>query len=152
MLLDMADSIEIELKRMPAAQLKPDLIQPAINMLRASLNYGALCYPPEWFNDDDNFSLVLNMTLYLQRVLVRDIGRLNAALQKNVLDLRGWKPFGPSRIMLVLCNAALSAYHPTALTCHPHMPPTRTTSRARTIHSCWGLPAAPCQHSTYAMS
>ena len=101
MLLDMADGIEIDLKRMPPDVLKPDLVQPAIKMLRASLDYGALCYPPEWFNDDDNFSLVLNMTLYLQRVLVRDIERLYAALQKPVLDLRGWKPLGPSRIMML---------------------------------------------------
>jgi hypothetical protein len=99
MLLDMKEGIIIEIKR--SGILRAELVAPAIAILDKSLELGALSYAPEWFNDDDNFSLVLNMTLYLQRVLVRDIDMLNAALNKPKLDLQDWPPLGPSRIMLL---------------------------------------------------
>ena len=62
---------------------------------------GAYTYPPEWFNNDDNFSQVLNETLYLQRILVSEIRRLESALDKPELNLRGWKARGPARVVLL---------------------------------------------------
>ena len=40
-------------------------------------------------------------TLYLQRTLVNEIGRLKHAIDKSELDLHGWKARGPARIMLL---------------------------------------------------
>lgn len=58
-------------------------------------------FPPEWFNNDDNFAKVMQETLYLQRTLVNEIRHLRAAIDKSELNLRGWKARGPARIMLL---------------------------------------------------
>ena len=48
----------------------------ALRILRRALTYGALAMSPEWFNDDDNFSQVLNEVLCaLLRPLPRSLLR-----------------------------------------------------------------------------
>merc|ERR1719408_935000 len=47
MLMDMAKGIELE-------------IRDALVELRNALKYGALSQSPEWYNNDDNFSKVMN--------------------------------------------------------------------------------------------
>jgi len=101
MLMDMAAGIELEIRRSPEDVLSADLIPPAVKMLEQALKAGALDHPTEWFNDDDNFSRVLQETLYLQRALIADVSRLHAALEKPRIDLRGWRRLGPSRVMLL---------------------------------------------------
>jgi len=70
-------------------------------LLRKALEYGAYTYPPEWFNNDDNFAKVMQETLYLQRTLINEVNGLKAAIDKPELHLRGWKARGPARIMLL---------------------------------------------------
>ena len=63
MLMDMAHGIELDLREMlPEAQI--DL---ALRILRRALAYGAYSYSPEWFNNDDNFLLAVDMTLQVSR-------------------------------------------------------------------------------------
>jgi len=73
----------------------------ALRILRRALAYGALSQTPDWFNDDDNFSQVLNEVLYLQRLLTNEARRLDAALDKPELSLKGWTARGPARMMLI---------------------------------------------------
>ena len=40
-------------------------------------------------------------TLYLQRLLVNEVDKLSAAMEKSELVLREWKARGPARIMLL---------------------------------------------------
>ena len=75
------------------------LIGPAIAVLQNALRYGALSQSPEWYNNDDNFAKVMNETLYLQRTIVTEIGRLHAAMDKPELTLKGWKATGPARVI-----------------------------------------------------
>ena len=98
MLNDMATGIEFELRDTLG---DGSLFQVALRILRRSLQYGALSQTPEWFNNDDNFSQVLNEVLYLQRTLLHEVKRLEAAMDKPVLTLQGWKARGPARIMLL---------------------------------------------------
>ena len=44
---------------------------------------------------------VLNEVLYLQRLLTNEARRLDAALDKPELCLKGWTARGPARIMLI---------------------------------------------------
>ena len=69
--------------------------------LRRSLEYGAYSHLPEWFNNDDNFAKVMQETLYLQRILVDDIKKLDQAMSKTELNLKGWKVRSSARVMLV---------------------------------------------------
>ena len=52
-------------------------------------------YSLEWFNNDDNFAMKMQETLYLQRTLCNEIKRLDNAIDKPELNLRGWKARGP---------------------------------------------------------
>jgi len=97
MLMDMAAGIELELRE----SLSEVPYKLARRILRKALEYGAYTYPPEWFNNDDNFSKVMQETLYLQRTLTNEIETLRAAIEKPELNLRGWKARGPARIMLL---------------------------------------------------
>ena len=38
----------------------------ASHLLKRALSYGPLSNDPEWFNDDENFSAVMQQTLHLQ--------------------------------------------------------------------------------------
>jgi hypothetical protein len=40
-------------------------------------------------------------TLFLQRILTKEVARLDAAMDKVELNLKGWKARGPARIMLL---------------------------------------------------
>ena len=44
---------------------------------------------------------VLNEVLYLQRLLTTEVKRLDAALDRSDLNLKGWKARGPARVMLL---------------------------------------------------
>ena len=91
MLMDMAYGIELDLRE----ALSEQHIHIALKILRKALQYGAYSYEPKWFNNDENFAKVMQETLYLQRILVDDIKRLENAMSKNELNLRGWKVFPP---------------------------------------------------------
>jgi len=97
MLMDMAYGIELDLRE----ALPENLIGIALKILRKALEYGAYSFTPEWFNNDDNFAKVMQETLYLQRILVDEIKKLDAAMSKTDLNLRSWKVRSPARIMLV---------------------------------------------------
>lgn len=98
MLMDMAKGIELELR-----DSIPDeaLYKVALKVLRRALDYGAYSYSPEWFNNDDNFSGVMQETLYLQRTLVNEVQKLAFHLDRPELSLKGWKARGPARILLL---------------------------------------------------
>ena len=68
MLIDMSTGIEFELRE---ALGDGSLFRTALKILRRALAYGALAQTPDWFNNKDNFSRVLNEVLYLQRILSR---------------------------------------------------------------------------------
>jgi len=97
MLMDMAAGIELELREGLGEATYPL----ARKILRKALEYGAYAYPPEWFNNDDNFAKVMQETLYLQRTLINEIDGLLKAIDKPELILKGWKARGPARIMLL---------------------------------------------------
>lgn len=98
MIMDMAKGIEFELRETLG---DTPLLRTAIQILRKALEYGAFRKSPEWFNNDDNFSQVLNETLYLQRMLVTEIKRMDKAFDKPELDLANWKVRGPGRVVLL---------------------------------------------------
>jgi hypothetical protein len=98
MIMDMAKGIEFELREILG---DTPLLRTAIQILRKALEYGAFRKSPEWFNDDDNFSQVLNETLYLQRMLVTEIKRMDKAFDQSELDLGNWKVRGPGRVVLL---------------------------------------------------
>ena len=81
MLRDMANGIELDLRD----ALPESLIKVALNILRKALDYGAYSFSPEWFNNDDNFAKVMQETLYLQRILVKEIKRLDQAMKTTEL-------------------------------------------------------------------
>ena len=97
MLMDMAAGIELELRDSLGEANYPL----ARKILRKALEFGAYMYPPEWFNNDDNFSKVMQETLYLQRTLTNEISQLRNAFDRAELNLRGWKARGPARVMLL---------------------------------------------------
>lgn len=97
MLRDMANGIELDLRD----ALPESLIKVALNILRKALDYGAYSFSPEWFNNDDNFAKVMQETLYLQRILVKEIKRLDQAMKMTELSLKSWDVRSPARIMLV---------------------------------------------------
>ena len=69
--------------------------------LRAShlRSYGPLGKDPEFFNNDENFSYVMQQTLHLQQALVTEMHRLST--DKPELSLRGWRLGGSARILLL---------------------------------------------------
>ena len=99
MLMDMATGIELELRDQLANTLS--LVPVALKILRKALEYGAYCYAPDWFNSDDNFARIMQETLYLQRTLIGEVRRLDAAMDKPDLNLKGWKARGPARVLLL---------------------------------------------------
>ena len=99
MLMDMATGIELELRDTLSGQL--NLVPVALKILRKALAYGAYSHSPEWFNNDDNFAKIMQETLYLQRILVDEVKRLDYTMDKPELNLRGWKAGGPARILLL---------------------------------------------------
>ena len=98
MLMDMAHGIELELRD---GLRERGLVDVALRIMRKAMEHGAYTFPPDWFNNDDNFARVMSETLYLQRTLINEVGRLDAAVDKTELSLRGWKARGPARIMLL---------------------------------------------------
>ena len=97
MLMDMSKSIELEVRE----ALPERLVAVAVAILKNALNYGPLSHTPEFYNNDDNFALVMNETLFLQRTLIGEVRTLNEAMEKPELVLRGWKARGPARVMLL---------------------------------------------------
>jgi hypothetical protein len=85
MLLDMISGIELELRD----HLGEQLIGFGISVLQKALAYGPLKRDPEWFNDDENFSFVMQQTLQLQHAVVTQIQKLNVDAPE--LNLKGWK-------------------------------------------------------------
>ena len=97
MLMDMAYGIELDLRE----EVAESLIDIALKILRKALEYGAYSFSPEWFNNDDNFAKVMQETLYLQSLLKQNLKKLDAAMGKTELSLKGWKVKNPARVMLV---------------------------------------------------
>jgi len=107
MLMDMAYGIELDLRE--ALTDRPAQCELAIKILRSGLEYAAYQHTPEWFNNDDNFAAIMQNTLYLQRLLVNEIKKLEAAMAKDELNLKGWKNRSSARIMLV-CGWVLAKH------------------------------------------
>ena len=105
MLMDMAHGIELDLRE----ALPDNLVTLALKILRQSLEYGAYSFSPDWFNNDDNFAKVMQETLYLQRILISEINKLDAAMGKNELNLKSWKVRSPARVMLI-CGWVLARH------------------------------------------
>jgi len=106
MLMDMANGIELDLRE----ALPENFVLLALKVLRKALEYGAYSFPPDWFNNDDNFAKVMQETLYLQRLLVSEIKKLDAAMSKDELNLKSWKVRSPARVMLI-CGWVLARHN-----------------------------------------
>lgn len=99
MLMDMAYGIELELRDMLKGDKAAERL--ALNILRKAMDYFYRNYSLEWFNNDDNFSRVMTQTLFLKNTLLNELGRLEKALDKSELSLRGWNAAGSARVMLL---------------------------------------------------
>ena len=97
MLMDMCSGIELEVRD----ALDERLGNLGVKMLNMALQFGPLSHPTEWFNDDDNFASVMSSTLRLQHVLMSDIAKLAAHMEKAELSLRGWRERADSRMFIV---------------------------------------------------
>ena len=95
MLLDMTAGIELEMRD----ALGEGMVKFGIAVLKKALLYGPLSKDVEWFNDDENFALVMQQVLYLQHGIVSECSRL--AADSPDLNLKGWTMTGPSRILLL---------------------------------------------------
>ena len=95
MLLDMTAGIELEMRD----ALGEGMVKFGIAVLKKALLYGPLSKDVEWFNDDENFALVMQQVLYLQHGIVSECSRL--AADSPDLSLKGWTITGPSRILLL---------------------------------------------------
>ena len=71
----------------------------SIRLMRKAMNYGPLSIDPDWFNDDENFALVMQQTLYLQRGINVKLKRLKE--DNPFLSMRGWMIRSPPRILLL---------------------------------------------------
>jgi len=105
MLMDMVAGIELELRD----ALGDDKLAFGLGVLKRALAYGPLTKDPEWFNDDENFAVVMQQTLELQQGIAREMGRMSSATTD--LNLRGWKLHGSARVLLL----AGFLYHRAAL-------------------------------------
>ena len=95
MLMDMVGGIELELRD----TLGDHLIGLGVSILQRALRYGPLSKDPEWFNDDENFSHVMQQTLHLQHALVSHIHKLTGEAPE--LALKGWTLGGTARVLLL---------------------------------------------------
>ena len=95
MLLDMVIGIQLEMRD----QLSAGLINLGLSILKHALGYGPLSKDPEWFNDDENFSAVMQQTLMLQHAVVSQIQKL--ADDRPEICLKGWELGGSARILLL---------------------------------------------------
>jgi hypothetical protein len=95
MLMDMVSGIELELRD----QLGEQLFFFGRSLLQRALAYGPLSKDPEWFNDDENFSYVMQQVLHLQHGLVSQIHRLH--VEEPELSLRGWSLGGSARVLVL---------------------------------------------------
>ena len=86
---------------------------------------------------------MLNEVLYLQRILINEVRRLDAALDKPELCLRGWKARGPARVMLLA--GFVFARMTTVDTCidlrECELTPTDGEQLAKLLHACPKLTA-----------
>ena len=95
MLMDMVNGIVLEMRD----TLGETHFNFGVALLQRALAYGPLTRDPEWFNDDENFALVMQQTLQLQHGVQSQIAKLAAAT--NELNLRAWKLTGTARVLLL---------------------------------------------------
>ncbi|KOO33679.1 ankyrin repeat protein [Chrysochromulina tobinii] len=95
MIRDILDGIELEMRD----SLGEENVYFGIRLMRKAMNYGPLSNDPDWFNDDENFALVMQQTLYLQRGINVELKRLKE--DNPFLSMKGWTMRGPSRMLLL---------------------------------------------------
>ena len=97
MLMDMCKGIELELRDV----LDFKLATFSVKLLNHAMNFGPLSEHTEWFNNDDNFAMVMSSTLSLQHVLTSEAQKLFSHLEKPEISFRNWDKRGPSRMIML---------------------------------------------------
>ena len=90
MLMDMRDGIALELRDQLDSKLGPY----AVKVLTCAMDFGALHHAPDWFNNDDNFAMVMQSTLRMQHELTREAKKLWDHNEKVEISFKGWTEKG----------------------------------------------------------
>ena len=70
MIMDMGDGMNFEIRE--ELKARPDDAEMAVLLLRKGLEAGPYSYSPKWYNDDENFSRAVSMSLGLKTTVVVD--------------------------------------------------------------------------------
>mmetsp|Transcript_34214 Transcript_34214/g.89391 ORF Transcript_34214/g.89391 Transcript_34214/m.89391 type:complete len:1055 (+) Transcript_34214:149-3313(+) len=96
MIMDMGDGMTMEIKE--ELKEKPEDAETATTLLRKGLEAGPYSFSPKWYNDDENFSRAVSMSLGLKKTVVVDGVKLPVQVDDRLPLLHGsFKGFKPNR-------------------------------------------------------
>eukprot|EP00326_Haptolina_ericina_P037582 CAMPEP_0181244632 /NCGR_PEP_ID=MMETSP1096-20121128/42969_1 /TAXON_ID=156174 ORGANISM="Chrysochromulina ericina, Strain CCMP281" /NCGR_SAMPLE_ID=MMETSP1096 /ASSEMBLY_ACC=CAM_ASM_000453 /LENGTH=823 /DNA_ID=CAMNT_0023341205 /DNA_START=27 /DNA_END=2496 /DNA_ORIENTATION=- len=96
MIMDMGDGMNMEIRE--ELKDRPEDGEQAILLLRKGLEAGPFSFTPKWYNDDENFSRAVSMSLGLKKTVVVDGIKLPKSLDERQPLVHGsFKGYKPNR-------------------------------------------------------
>eukprot|EP00966_Prymnesium_polylepis_P245789 5685533-Prymnesium_polylepis.3 len=94
--MDMGDGMTMEIRE--ELKERPDDADIAVLLLKKGLEAGPYSYSPKWYNDDENFSRAVSMSLGLKKTVIIDGIKLPSSVDDRQPILNGsFKGFRPNR-------------------------------------------------------
>uniref|UniRef100_A0A7S3ET14 NAD(P)(+)--arginine ADP-ribosyltransferase n=1 Tax=Haptolina ericina TaxID=156174 RepID=A0A7S3ET14_9EUKA len=96
MIMDMGDGMNMEIRE--ELKDRPEDGEQAILLLKKGLEAGPFSFTPKWYNDDENFSRAVSMSLGLKKTVVVDGIKLPKSLDERQPLVHGsFKGYKPNR-------------------------------------------------------